>query len=124
MPLFESYERRINQINAELAKHGISSIEAAGNTIAKQMGDNGWSVLNADKGIYVLSRTVNALGENDVDVDVFANFTIDANAAVDGFVTETNAKAKIEVIAYAVQADGFANAAAAWNATFGAPDNG
>ena len=24
MPLFESYERRINQINAELAKHGIT----------------------------------------------------------------------------------------------------
>ena len=29
MPLFESYERRINQINAELAKHGIASIEEA-----------------------------------------------------------------------------------------------
>ena len=27
MPLFESYERRINQINAELNKHGIASIE-------------------------------------------------------------------------------------------------
>ncbi len=29
MALFESYERRIAQINAELAKHGISSIEEA-----------------------------------------------------------------------------------------------
>ena len=29
MALFESYERRINQINEELAKHGISSIEEA-----------------------------------------------------------------------------------------------
>ena len=29
MALFEGYERRINQINAELKKHGISSIEEA-----------------------------------------------------------------------------------------------
>ena len=29
MALFESYDRRINQINAELKKHGISSIEEA-----------------------------------------------------------------------------------------------
>ena len=29
MALFESYERRIDQINAALAPHGISSIEEA-----------------------------------------------------------------------------------------------
>ncbi len=47
MPLFESYERRINQINAELAKHGIASIEEA-----KQICDDaGVDAYNIVKGI-------------------------------------------------------------------------
>ena len=47
MALFESYERRIDQINAGLAKHGISSIEEA-----KQIcDDKGIDVYNMVKGI-------------------------------------------------------------------------
>lgn len=51
---------------------------------------------------------------NSVDLSQYAN-TADSN----GIIT-----AKIDVTAYAVQADGFADAAAAWNATFGASVNG
>ena len=47
MALFESYERRINQINAELAKHGISSIEEA----KKICDDKGIDVYNMVKSI-------------------------------------------------------------------------
>mgnify|MGYP005756714655 CR=1 FL=1 len=47
MALFESYERRINQINAALAKYGIGSIEEA-----KQVCDDaGIDVYNIVKGI-------------------------------------------------------------------------
>ena len=47
MALFESYERRIDQINAELEKHGISSIEEA----KKICDDKGIDVYNLVKGI-------------------------------------------------------------------------
>ena len=47
MALFESYERRIEQINAELAKHGISSLEEA----KKICDDKGIDVYNLVKSI-------------------------------------------------------------------------
>ncbi|MBP3361558.1 MAG: GGGtGRT protein [Clostridia bacterium] len=47
MALFESYERRIDQINAELAKHGIGSIEEA----KKICDDKGIDVYNLVKSI-------------------------------------------------------------------------
>ena len=49
-----------------------------------------------------------------VDVPVFGSFTLKANADLAGYEGKT-----ITVKAYAVQADGFSGAVAAWNATFG-----
>ncbi len=47
MPLFESYERRIDQINATLAKYGIGSIEEA----KKICDDKGLDIYNLVKSI-------------------------------------------------------------------------
>ena len=87
--------------------NGISDIEDSAKSIASQMTANGWVIFDADEGIYVLDHPVNALGANDVDVAVFANFTINATADnVADYVTTDANKIMIEVTAYAVQADG------------------
>ena len=92
-------------------ENGISAIEATGNTtIAAQMNNNGWKVLNS--GIYYKETAVDARTEAK-NVDVFGNFTIATNADVSEYTNET-----IVVTAYAVQADGFTSAADAWAASF------
>lgn len=88
--------------------NGISGIEAAGNTtIAKQMETKGWSVIDAENNVYAYNSKVTK-GQN---ITVFDSFKIanDANVADKG-------SAKIDIIAYAVQADGFNTAAEAWAA--------
>ena len=97
-------------------------------TIEAQMLKNGWVLIDEQNNVWALNRPANA-GEN---IPVFNSFTIkdDANVALYGTTKDdagnVTGGAKIEVIAYAVQMDGFtnagsnhANATAAWNATFG-----
>lgn len=96
-------------------ENGISAIEATGNTIAAQMTAKGWVALSGANNIYYKDTTVSTTEDQGTNVTVFDGFTIAANADVSDY-----ASAKIEVTAYAVQADGFNTAAAAWNATFGA----
>ncbi|MBQ6868486.1 MAG: hypothetical protein IJO16_07450 [Clostridia bacterium] len=77
-------------------------------TVADQMTTNGWVELEGVDNVYYLNRTVD---KTTGDVKVFENFKVKGDADVAAYAGKT-----ITVVAYAVQADGFANAAAAWAA--------
>lgn len=96
-------------------ENGIAAIEAEGNTIAAQMTAKGWEPLTGVENVWVYNTTVKPAADKATDLVVFEKFTI----ADDAVVAQYGA-AKITVTAYAVQADGFADAIAAWNATYGA----
>ena len=85
-------------------------------TVLAQMEANGWSPLTGVAGVYYLNKTIDASkSDKDIDVPVFAYFTIKGDAEVAGYDGKT-----ITVQAYAIQKDGFEDAAAAWKA---APTN-
>ncbi len=90
----------------------IAAIEKSGaTTIAEQMAAKGWTKIG-DTNVYYH----NAVAKAGDDVPVFDSFTI-SNDVND--LQPYDGKT-ITVKAYAVQAEGFADAVAAWNATFGA----
>lgn len=91
-------------------ENGISAIEGGEKKIADQMTENKWVALEGVDGVYAYQTTVNAL-EGKVDVPVFNSFIIDGEAE-----TSNYANAAITIDAYAIQADGFTTAAAAWAA--------
>lgn len=93
-------------------ENGIANLEATGDTtIAKQMETQGWSLVTGETNIYAYKNTVAA----GTDVKVFETFKIadDANTK-----TEWNSitNAQVKITAYAIQADGFDTAKAAWDA--------
>lgn len=99
-------------------ENGLENFESdnAGYTkIAKQITDNGWVALTGVTGVYYKSYTSQDAA---LDVPVFGNFKI-ADGAQDTEGWADAKDAKITINAYAVQADGFDTALAAWNATFG-----
>lgn len=83
-------------------------------TIAEQLTANGWTLLDGD--VWYHAAVDASTSANDIDVKVFESIKIKSDAAVATYANKT-----IKVIAYAVQADGFTTAEAAWTATFGAP---
>lgn len=106
-------------------ENGIAAYEAATSneangykTIADQITAQGWTKLDRVANVYYKEYTKNASG---ADLVVFEKFKIADNANnVNGWATINTENTKINVIAYAVQKDGFDTASAAWNATFGA----
>ncbi len=102
-------------------ENGISGIEAATDatnqngykTIADQIVANNWEALTGETGVYFKKVDANT-GSTAIDYQVFANFKL-ADDADTTNETENYAAKNITVTAYAIQADGFTTAAAAWN---------
>ena len=89
-------------------ENGIAAIESG--SIATQMAEQGWTLVDGTTNIYGRAAA-NKAGDN---VVVFENFKVDG--AKDAAAINALKDAKIIVTAYAVQADGFDTAAAAWTA--------
>lgn len=102
-------------------ENGIAALEAQdNNTIANQIAAKGWMVLDDVANVYYKVYTSKNTVE---DLVVFESFKIaDAVSGTDAW-NAIGDNTKITVTAYAVQKDGFANAKAAWNATFGTTTN-
>ena len=95
--------------------NGIAGIEVDaddGDTIAEQMAALGWTPVNNSTDVYAY----NAIVSGGTNVVVFNSFTIAGNADISNYATASNNAAVINIIAYAVQADGFGSSAAAWAA--------
>lgn len=82
----------------------ISAIIDTAKTLDAQIEDNGWTKL--ETGVYYQSYTKD---QPDKDLEVFESFKLTGNANVASYNTKT-----IVVNAYAIQADGFDTAEAAW----------
>ena len=89
--------------------NGLADLEAEGNTtIAAQMAAKGWKLVEDETNVYMQEGIYSANGS----VTVFDTFTIDKAATATTLAGATN----IVITAYAVQAEGFASAQAAWDA--------
>lgn len=103
--------------------NGLASYEADSEanggyqSIADQIQSNGWVAVTGYSGVYYQTYQK---GSTAADYLVFSQFKIADNAnAVQGW-SSIGSGNNIVVTGYAVQMDGFASAADAWGATFGA----
>lgn len=94
-------------------ENGITAIEAD-TTIASQMTTKGWQALPGVANVYYQEYTKKTADE---DFVVFESFTVKNDVSEDTLKDYENAS--ITITAYAVQQDGFTDAADAWGKTFG-----
>lgn len=105
--------------------NGIADLEDASNTIAAQMTTNGWLPVDATNlpGVYVYAKgsTLPVVVTGGSNLPVFESFKLASEANVESIYVVENGKvtnkvkddAKITVVAYAIQAEGFAGQTAA-----------
>ena len=89
-------------------ENNISAIEDPSNTIAAQILANGWTALDTVPGVYYKTVSTSA---SDQPLNVFSTFKVSGTADVSTYSGKT-----IVITAYAIQSNGFADAAAAWTA--------
>ena len=97
----------------------IADIESKANdykSIATQITDNGWTALDGVTGVYYQKVGANNSGSA-VDYKVFQGFTVDGS--VNGTTLDNYNNMTVKVTAYAVLADGFDSASAAWTTGLG-----
>ena len=75
-------------------------------TVLEQMGEHGWVAVDGAEGVYVYTQNdALAVVKGDTDVTVFDTFKVSGNVDNDTLANYTGKK--IDVTAYAIQADGF-----------------
>lgn len=97
----------------------IEDLTAKGGSISGQMSKLGWVQIQGTK-IWYYNAAVDPSVDTDLELEVFETFTLKGDADISSYDSDTNPDSFISIKAYAVQADGFKDAEAAWNATFGA----
>lgn len=95
---------------------GIESTAEGYKSIAAQIAENGWTALDGVTGVYYQKVGANNSGSA-VDYKVFQGFTVDGS--VNGTTLDNYNNKTVKVTAYAVQADGFDSATAAWTTGLG-----
>lgn len=104
--------------------NGIKNIVVDGtDSIENQMISKGWTLLSGKTNVYYknhVKATATAETEGDnagsYKYVIFDKFILKEDADVSGYATAANTTAKIDIKAYAVQADGLSDVTKAWEA--------